>query len=60
LKVHKDRIRANTEISSMVFEEVQNGIRVAILSNNDIKGYIPKMIVNRASASGPVGWFGSL
>ncbi|CAD8073909.1 unnamed protein product [Paramecium sonneborni] len=59
--INKNRIRAHTEISSMIFESFeQNNVKISICSNNDIKGYIPKMIVNRASASGPVDWFKSL
>ncbi|CAD8156497.1 unnamed protein product [Paramecium octaurelia] len=59
--VNRNRIRAYTEISSMIFEDYeQNNVKISICSNNDIKGYIPKMIVNRASASGPIDWFKSL
>ncbi|CAK71920.1 unnamed protein product (macronuclear) [Paramecium tetraurelia] len=59
--VNRNRIRAHTEISSMIFEAYeQNNVKISICSNNDIKGYIPKMIVNRASASGPIDWFKSL
>ncbi|CAK77527.1 unnamed protein product (macronuclear) [Paramecium tetraurelia] len=59
--INSKRIRAHTEISSMIFEvHEQNNVKISICSNNDIKGYIPKMIVNRASASGPIDWFKSM
>ncbi|CAD8078889.1 unnamed protein product [Paramecium sonneborni] len=59
--INRNRIRAHTEISSMIFENFeQKNIKISICSNNDIKGYIPKMIVNRASTSGPIDWFKSL
>ncbi|CAD8071372.1 unnamed protein product [Paramecium primaurelia] len=59
--IKNNRIRAHTEISSMIFEVFeQKNVKISICSNNDIKGYIPKMIVNRASASGPIDWFKSM
>lgn len=45
----------------MIFETVEErNVKISICSNNDIKGYIPKLIVNRASASGPIDWFKSM
>ncbi|CAD8062515.1 unnamed protein product [Paramecium primaurelia] len=59
--INRNRIRAHTEISSMIFEVYeQNNVKISICSNIDIKGYIPKMIVNKASTNGPVDWFKSL
>jgi hypothetical protein len=57
----KNRIRAFTEISTMIFEKLNdNNVKISICSNNDIRGNIPKMIVNRFSASGPIDWLKSL
>lgn len=43
-----------------VFENISTGTKITFISNNDIRGSIPKMLVNHASAKGPFGWFGNL
>ena len=61
-------MRAHTEIAGInnilkrgyVFENTSSGTKITFVSNNDIKGSIPKLLVNHASAKGPFGWFGNL
>lgn len=36
------------------------GAKISFVSNNDIKGSVPKMLVNHASAKAPFSWFGGL
>ncbi|CAD8114368.1 unnamed protein product [Paramecium primaurelia] len=58
--ITKNPVRAHTEIAGYVFENTSSGTKITFVSNNDIKGSIPKLLVNHASAKGPFGWFGNL
>lgn len=43
-----------------IFEDIEGGSKISFISNNDVRGSIPKVLVNHASAKGPFGWFGNL
>ena len=43
-----------------IFENIPEGTKISFISNNDVKGSIPKILVNHASQKGPFGWFGNL
>ena len=43
-----------------IFEPVPGGTKMHFISNNDVKGSIPKALVNFASAKAPFAWFSSL
>lgn len=51
--VIKGHIRAETDASGFVFEDIEGGCKISFVSNNDIKGKIPKALVNYASAKAP-------
>lgn len=62
-------MRAHTEIAGIlllynylgyIFENTEEGAKISFISNNDVRGSIPKVLVNHASAKGPFGWFGNL
>lgn len=57
----KNVIRATTIVSGYVFRSTgPNSCTLTIISQNDIKGLIPKMIVNRVSSKAPADWVKSL
>lgn len=54
-------IRAETLISGYIFERINNpngtvDTSITIISQNDIKGVVPKAIVNMVSAKAPKQW----
>lgn len=56
-------VRAETIISGYVIEQIQNDPPVTsltIISQNDIKGLIPKYLVNMASGKAPKQWVSNL
>eukprot|EP00003_Mantamonas_plastica_P024219 TRINITY_DN447_c0_g1_i1.p1 TRINITY_DN447_c0_g1~~TRINITY_DN447_c0_g1_i1.p1 ORF type:complete len:469 (+),score=97.03 TRINITY_DN447_c0_g1_i1:116-1408(+) len=53
-------VRAETEISAQIFRQCEEGTELTIFSQNDLKGDIPKFIINMVSAQAPVTWYGSL
>lgn len=66
---HKDKppvkgiIRAETIISGYVLEQIEDDpptTRLTVISQNDIKGLIPKYLVNMASGKAPKQWIGNL
>jgi steroidogenic acute regulatory protein len=57
----KGIIRAQTIVSGYVFRSSgPNSCSLTIISQNDIKGLIPKMIVNRVASKSPADWVKSL
>mmetsp|Transcript_4056 Transcript_4056/g.3392 ORF Transcript_4056/g.3392 Transcript_4056/m.3392 type:complete len:170 (+) Transcript_4056:1240-1749(+) len=61
--VYKGTIRADTIISGYVIEQIQDNppiTKLTIISQNDIKGLIPKTIVNMASGRAPKQWVNNL
>eukprot|EP00003_Mantamonas_plastica_P021580 TRINITY_DN3517_c0_g3_i3.p1 TRINITY_DN3517_c0_g3~~TRINITY_DN3517_c0_g3_i3.p1 ORF type:complete len:174 (+),score=21.98 TRINITY_DN3517_c0_g3_i3:262-783(+) len=51
-------VRAETIISGYVIRpDGDNGTKVTVIAQNDIKGMIPKAIVNMFAASQPLTWF---
>jgi hypothetical protein len=57
----KGVIRAATTVSGYVFRSTgPSSSSLTIISQNDIKGLIPKMIVNRVSSKAPADWVKSL
>lgn len=58
-------MRANSPICGYLLEEVSNkegtvDTRMTIINQTDIKGLIPKMIVNMKAAKAPVEWVNGL
>jgi len=56
-------VRAETIISGYVIEQIQDDPPVTtltIISQNDIKGLIPKYLVNMASGKAPKQWVNNL
>lgn len=47
-------------ITGYLFEPVPGGTKMHFISNNDVKGSIPKAFVNYASAKAPYTWFAGL
>jgi hypothetical protein len=58
--VMKGRIRAHSTASGFTFQNNPKGCEISFVSNNDIKGRIPKSLVNYASAKAPFEWFENL
>ena len=61
--LRKKHIRAHTYISGYYIEKISdNPIRtkLIIISQNDIKGYIPPLIVNKAASKAPKQWVENL
>jgi hypothetical protein len=57
----KGVIRAATLVSGYVFRSSgPNSCSLTIISQNDVKGLIPKMIVNRVASKAPADWVKSL
>ncbi|KRX00391.1 hypothetical protein PPERSA_03612 [Pseudocohnilembus persalinus] len=56
----KGYIRADSYIAGYIMENVGNDCKLFILSCNDIKGLIPKYIVNFMAARAPKDWINSL
>lgn len=57
----KNVIRAETLISGYVIRPTgENSCHVMIVSQNDIKGLIPKAIVNRVASKAPADWVNSM
>jgi hypothetical protein len=59
----KKVVRAETIISGYVIEQIQDDppvTQLVIISQNDIKGLIPKYLVNMASGKAPKQWVGNL
>jgi len=57
----KGVIRAATIVSGYIFRSTgPNTTDLTIISQNDIKGLIPKMIVNRVASKAPADWVKSL
>ena len=60
---YKGTIRAETIISGYILEQIQDDppiTKLTIISQNDIKGLIPKYIVNMASGRAPKQWVNNL
>jgi len=60
---YKGIVRAETIISGYVIEQIQDDppiTKLIIISQNDIKGLIPKYIVNLASGKAPKQWVNNL
>ena len=53
-------IRAESYISGYVIREVEGGCALFIMSQTDVKGLIPKWIVNMMAAKAPAQWVGNL
>ena len=57
-------VRGDTLISGYIFEEeLVNGktnTKMTIISKNDIKGIVPKYIVNMVASRAPKSWVNSL
>ena len=56
-------VRAETIISGYIIEQIQDDppvTQLIIISQNDIKGLIPKYLVNMASGKAPKQWVGNL
>ena len=61
--VRKNHVRAHTTISGYYVETISTTplkTKLIIVSQNDIKGYIPKVIVNKAVATAPKQWVENL
>ena len=57
----KGVIRAETIISGYILRPVtENSCTVTIISQNDIKGLIPKMLVNKVAAKAPADWVSNM
>lgn len=59
----KGIVRAETIISGYVIEQIEDNpptTRLTVISQNDIKGLIPKYLVNMASGKAPKQWIGNL
>jgi hypothetical protein len=59
----KGTIRAETIISGYVIEQIQDDppiTQLTVISQNDIKGLIPKYLVNMASGKAPKQWVNNL
>ena len=59
----KGVIRANTILSGYLIEQIQDDppvTQLIIISQNDIKGLIPKFLVNLASGKAPKQWVANL
>lgn len=59
----KKIIRAETIMSGYIFEQIQDDppiTKLIIISQNDIKGLIPKYLVNLASGKAPKQWIANL
>lgn len=53
----KNVIRANTIISGYVIRALNpNQCVLTVVSQTDIKGYIPKSLINAAAAKSPLDW----
>ena len=58
-------IRAETEISGYILEEDIDAkgkisTKLTIISQNDIKGVVPKSVLNMVCGKGPKVWVGNL
>mmetsp|Transcript_27956 Transcript_27956/g.32051 ORF Transcript_27956/g.32051 Transcript_27956/m.32051 type:complete len:108 (+) Transcript_27956:146-469(+) len=56
-------VRAETIISGYIIEQIQDDppvTQLIVISQNDIKGLIPKYLVNLASGKAPKQWIGNL
>ena len=58
--MQKGNVRAETELAGYLFEDVEGGSQITFIPNNDVKGNVPKLLVNYASAKAPFKWFGNL
>ncbi|CAD8068534.1 unnamed protein product [Paramecium sonneborni] len=56
----KGHIRAETLISGYILESIPGGSRLYFCSNNDVKGDIPKSLVNYVASRAPISWINSL
>lgn len=59
----KGTVRAETIISGYVIEQIQDDppvTQLIVISQNDIKGLIPKYLVNMASGKAPKQWTANL
>lgn len=59
----KGIVRAETIISGYIIEQIQDDppiTQLTVISQNDIKGLIPKYLVNLASGKAPKQWIGNL
>ena len=59
----KKVVRAETIISGYIMEQIKDNppiTKLTVISQNDIKGLIPKYLVNMASGKAPKQWVGNL
>jgi hypothetical protein len=61
MPVRRKIIRADTIISGYIIRPISaNRCSMTIISQNDVKGVIPKIIVNRFAGRAPKDWVKSL
>jgi len=61
----KGVVRANTIISGYIFEEIPDGkggvsTKLTVISQNDVKGLVPRSLVNMVAARAPKQWVNNL
>jgi hypothetical protein len=56
----RGRVRAETYASGYVIRKTESGCSLFLVAQNDIKGMLPKFIVNSQAARVPPQWIGGL